>query len=51
MGLRIGMRLRHPKFGVGEVRGWQSVGDDLRVTLRFTEVGVKTIMARFLTRA
>jgi DNA helicase-2/ATP-dependent DNA helicase PcrA len=51
MGLRIGVRLRHPKFGVGEVRGWQSVGDDLKVTMRFPEVGIKTILARFLTRA
>ena len=51
MGLRIGSRLKHAKFGVGEVRGWQSVGDDLKVTMRFKEVGIKTILARFLTRA
>jgi DNA helicase-2/ATP-dependent DNA helicase PcrA len=50
MGLRIGGHLRHPKFGVGEVRGWQSTGADLRVTMRFPQVGLKTILARFLTR-
>ena len=50
LGLRVGARLRHPKFGVGEVRGWQSAGADLRVTMRFPAAGVKTIMARFLTR-
>jgi DNA helicase II / ATP-dependent DNA helicase PcrA len=49
-GLRIGSRLRHAKFGVGEVRGWQSVGADLKVTMRFPDVGIKTILARFLTR-
>ncbi len=51
MGLRIGGRLRHAQFGVGEVRGWQSVGADLKVTMRFPQVGIKTILARFLTRA
>jgi DNA helicase-2/ATP-dependent DNA helicase PcrA len=50
LGLRIGARLRHPQFGVGEVRGWQSAGADLKVTMRFPSAGVKTILARFLTR-
>jgi DNA helicase II / ATP-dependent DNA helicase PcrA len=50
LGLRIGARLRHPQFGVGEVRGWQSAGADLKVTMRFPKAGVKTILARFLTR-
>jgi DNA helicase-2/ATP-dependent DNA helicase PcrA len=48
MGLRIGGRLRHVQFGVGEIRGWQSSGADLKVTLRFPQVGVKTVLARFL---
>jgi DNA helicase-2/ATP-dependent DNA helicase PcrA len=51
MGLRIGAKLRHPQFGVGEVRGWQSAGADLKVTMRFPSAGIKTILARFLTRA
>ncbi|HEY0710838.1 MAG TPA: 3'-5' exonuclease, partial [Polyangia bacterium] len=49
-GLRIGAKLRHPQFGVGEVRGWQSAGADLKVTMRFPTAGIKTILARFLTR-
>jgi len=49
-GLRVGGKLRHAKFGVGEVRAWQSVGDDFKVTVRFTSVGVKTVMAKFLQR-
>ena len=44
------MKLGHPQFGVGEVRGWQGVGADLKVTLRFPQAGVKTILARFLKR-
>ncbi len=50
LGLRIGAKLRHPQFGLGEVRGWQSSGADLRVTMKFDKVGLKTILARFLTR-
>jgi hypothetical protein len=47
-GLVVGMKLAHSQFGVGEVRGWQGVGADLKVTLRFPQAGVKTILARFL---
>jgi DNA helicase-2/ATP-dependent DNA helicase PcrA len=47
-GLVVGMKLGHAQFGVGEVRGWQGVGADLKVTIRFPQAGVKTILARFL---
>jgi DNA helicase-2/ATP-dependent DNA helicase PcrA len=49
-GLQVGAKLRHPSFGVGEVRGWQGSGSDLKVTVRFAGVGVKTILARFLSK-
>ncbi|MBC8131334.1 MAG: hypothetical protein H7X95_00020 [Deltaproteobacteria bacterium] len=49
-GLVVGMKLRHTQFGVGEVRGWQGTGNDLKVTVRFGTVGVKTILARFLAK-
>jgi DNA helicase-2/ATP-dependent DNA helicase PcrA len=49
-GLQVGMRLKHSQFGVGEVRGWQSAGADLKVTMKFPTVGVKTILARFLKK-
>jgi len=49
-GLQIRDKLRHAQFGVGEVRGWQSAGADMKVTMKFPTVGVKTILARFLTR-
>ena len=50
LGLRVGAKLRHVQFGVGEVRGWEASGRDLKVTMRFADVGVKTILARFLRR-
>jgi DNA helicase-2/ATP-dependent DNA helicase PcrA len=49
-GLRIGAKLSHPSFGVGEVRAWQGAGKDLKVTIRFPKAGVKTVLARFLTK-
>ncbi|HET6147797.1 MAG TPA: UvrD-helicase domain-containing protein [Polyangia bacterium] len=49
-GLQVGDKLRHPQFGVGEVRAWQSSGANMKVTMRFPREGIKTILARFLTR-
>jgi DNA helicase-2/ATP-dependent DNA helicase PcrA len=48
-GLQVGAKLRHPSFGVGEVRAWQGQGADLKVTIKFPAVGMKTILARFLS--
>jgi DNA helicase-2/ATP-dependent DNA helicase PcrA len=50
LGLRVGVKVRHAQFGVGEVRAWQSSGADLKVTVRFASVGAKTVLARFLAR-
>src|SRR5450432_2470624 len=50
VGLQVGVKLRHASFGVGDVRGWQGAGADLKVTLRFPGTGVKTILARFLSK-
>jgi DNA helicase-2/ATP-dependent DNA helicase PcrA len=46
-GLFVGMQLRHPKFGIGSVLGWQGAGQDLKVVVRFAGHGTKTILARF----
>ncbi|MEZ4315814.1 MAG: 3'-5' exonuclease, partial [Polyangiaceae bacterium] len=43
----IGMRVRHAKFGEGEVLGWSGFGDNLKLSLRFAGHGTKTILARF----
>ena len=50
LGLRVGVKVRHAQFGIGEVRAWQSSGADLKVTVRFPSVGAKTVLARFLAR-
>ena len=48
LGLRVGMKVRHAQFGIGEVRAWQSSGAEMKVTVRFASVGPKTVLARFL---
>jgi DNA helicase-2/ATP-dependent DNA helicase PcrA len=45
---RLGQRVRHPKFGEGEVRGFTGSGSDLKLTVYFPKVGPKTIVARFV---
>jgi DNA helicase-2/ATP-dependent DNA helicase PcrA len=45
---RLGQRVRHPKFGEGEVRGFTGSGADLKLTVYFPSVGPKTIIARFV---
>jgi DNA helicase-2/ATP-dependent DNA helicase PcrA len=45
---RLGQRVRHPKFGEGEVRGFTGTGGDLKLTVYFPKVGPKTIIARFV---
>jgi DNA helicase-2/ATP-dependent DNA helicase PcrA len=46
-GVRPGMRVRHPQFGVGNVIAVEEHTDDLKVTVRFTSVGVKKLLARY----
>ncbi len=46
-GLRPGMRVRHPHFGVGTVLSVEEHTDDLKVTVRFNSVGPKKLLAKF----
>jgi DNA helicase-2/ATP-dependent DNA helicase PcrA len=47
MGLRTGMRVRHPQFGVGTVMAVEEHNDDLKVTVRFNTVGVKKLLSKY----
>ncbi len=44
--LYVGMAIRHRDFGEGELIGWQGMGQNLKLHLRF-RTGNKTILARF----
>ena len=46
-GLREGMMVRHPRFGVGRVESILSRGPKPRVRIAFTQAGVKTIVLGF----
>jgi DNA helicase-2/ATP-dependent DNA helicase PcrA len=46
-GLKVGLRVRHKQFGIGNIIGIEEQGDDTRVTVRFTAVGVKKLVARY----
>ena len=45
---QLGQRVRHARFGEGEVRGFTGQGSDLKLTVYFSAVGAKTIIARFV---
>ncbi len=46
-GISRGARVRHPKFGMGTVVGVEPAGGDLKLSIRFTGIGVKKILARY----
>ncbi len=46
-GVRLGMRVRHPQFGLGTVLGIEDHGDDVKLTVRFVTAGVKRLLARY----
>jgi ATP-dependent DNA helicase UvrD/PcrA len=39
--------VRHPLFGVGTVIAVEEHNDDLKVTVRFTAVGVKKLLSKY----
>jgi ATP-dependent DNA helicase UvrD/PcrA len=44
---RPGTRVRHPLFGIGTVLRSDGSGDDLKVTVSFTGIGAKRLVARY----
>jgi DNA helicase-2/ATP-dependent DNA helicase PcrA len=45
--LRPGVKVRHPLFGVGTVLRSEGSGDDLKLTVSFTGIGAKRLVARY----
>jgi len=46
-GLRIGMHVRHPRFGLGTVRRLEGSGDSQKVTVWFNTIGPKKLLLKF----
>ena len=47
MALQLGMKVRHPQFGVGTVLSVEVLDDDTKLVVRFVSVGQKTLRARY----
>jgi DNA helicase-2/ATP-dependent DNA helicase PcrA len=45
--LRLGMRVRHPQFGIGTILGIEGDGEDAKLTVRFASAGSKKLLARY----
>jgi DNA helicase-2/ATP-dependent DNA helicase PcrA len=45
--LRPGMRVRHPRFGIGTVLNVDRLDDDVKLVVRFETVGSKRLLARY----
>jgi DNA helicase-2/ATP-dependent DNA helicase PcrA len=46
-GLRKGMRVRHPSYGVGVVHGLEGAGEDQKVTILFPNNSMKKFVVKF----
>ncbi len=45
--IRPGTRVRHPTFGVGTILTVEPLTDDMKLTVRFADIGRKTLRAKF----
>ncbi len=46
-GYRVGDRVEHPRFGVGEVRAIETLVSDHKLVVNFGDYGEKTLLAKF----
>jgi DNA helicase-2/ATP-dependent DNA helicase PcrA len=46
-GLKPGVRVRHPQFGIGTVLSVEPLDNDVKLVVRFNTVGPKTLRAKF----
>jgi len=45
--MKLGAKVRHPKFGVGTILSVEPLDDDVKLVVRFLSVGQKTLRAKF----
>ncbi len=46
-GLKPGLRVRHPAFGIGTILSVEPLDDDTKLIVKFVSVGQKTLRAKF----
>ena len=47
MALKLGMKVRHPQFGIGTVLSIEALDDDTKLVVHFVNIGRKTLRAKF----
>jgi DNA helicase-2/ATP-dependent DNA helicase PcrA len=47
MALKLGMKVRHPQFGIGTVLSVEALDDDTKLVVHFVDLGRKTLRAKF----
>jgi DNA helicase-2/ATP-dependent DNA helicase PcrA len=47
MALKLGMKVRHPQFGIGTVLSVEALDDDTKLVVRFVDIGQKTLRAKY----
>src|SRR5882672_8957281 len=47
MALKLGMKVRHPQFGIGTILSVEALDDDTKLVVRFAAVGTKTLRAKY----
>ena len=47
MALKLGMKVRHPQFGIGTVLSVEALDDDTKLVVHFVNGGRKTLRAKF----
>jgi DNA helicase-2/ATP-dependent DNA helicase PcrA len=45
--LKLGMKVRHPQFGIGTVLSIEALSDDTKLVVRFASSGPKTLRAKY----
>ncbi|HXI27517.1 MAG TPA: UvrD-helicase domain-containing protein [Vicinamibacterales bacterium] len=45
--LKLGMKVRHPQFGIGTVLSLEVLDDDTKLVVRFAAIGTKTLRAKY----
>ncbi len=46
-GVRVGQRIEHERFGIGEIKHIEGVGDNCKATVHFQYAGVKQLLLKF----
>ncbi|MBI3753522.1 MAG: ATP-binding domain-containing protein, partial [Deltaproteobacteria bacterium] len=46
---KIGMKIKHPSFGIGIIKAKEGVGEDAKLTIMFQSMGPKKLIAKYVS--